>query len=223
MKLVDKNFSLQYPSAVIFDWDNTLVDSWSLIHESINHALKEFGLPIWSFEETQINIHRSIKDTMPLHFGDKWVEATEVYRSFYRDIGHRIKFLPHADRTLEELNKRHIPIFIISNKKNYLLEMEIEKFGWGKFFKYTIGSGDMELDKPSGMGVEFVLEKISMKPSEKIWFVGDSVTDMETAHNTGCAPIFFGEDDYMSDRYSHCRPKVYFANHTELSKYLSII
>ena len=38
----------QLPKAVIFDWDNTVVDTWPLIYYSINKMLEEIGHQKWS-------------------------------------------------------------------------------------------------------------------------------------------------------------------------------
>ena len=41
---------LTRPRAVIFDWDNTLVDSWVCIRESYNMTFRHFGMPEWSLD-----------------------------------------------------------------------------------------------------------------------------------------------------------------------------
>ncbi len=220
MLLLDKSYALSHPQAVVFDWDNTLVDSWLLIHEALNFTFKKFGKETWSLEKTKIKIHRSIKDTLPILFQDDWQDAVKIYRNYYESIQRNLKPFDYAEETLRALHSRKIPICIVTNKKNHLIDNEIKMFGWEKYFEYVVASGDLELDKPSPIGVNFVLEKIHKTPSKDIWFVGDSVTDMETAYNSGCLPVFFGEDDYESDRYKNCRPKVYFPDHKSLSNYL---
>lgn len=223
MNLVDKSYNLLKPSAVLFDWDNTLVDSWPLIHEAINHTLKKFGKDVWSLEETKIKVHRSMKDMLPEYFSNDWQEAVKVYRSYYANIQDGLGILDKADHTLEVLSNKNIPVCVVTNKKNTLIQREIENLQWAKYLKAVIGSGDVPADKPSVDGVQSVLGSINMSAGSNIWFVGDSVTDMETAYNSGCAPVFFGNDDYMGDRYKGCRPKVQFANHKALSEYLTNI
>jgi phosphoglycolate phosphatase len=220
MHLLDKSYTLSYPKAIVFDWDNTLVDSWTLIHESLNFTFEKFGKEKWSLAKTKINIHRSIKDTLPELFHDDWKEAVKVYRAYYESIQNRLQPLELAEETLRMAHSKKIPICIVTNKKNHLIHNEIHTLGWKKYFEYIVGSGDLEYDKPSPIGVEFVLNKINKKPDKSIWFVGDSVTDMETAYNSNCVPVFFGEDDYNSDRYKLCRPKVHFQDHKILSDYL---
>lgn len=223
MHLVDKSYKLLAPKAVLFDWDNTLVDTWDLIHESINYIFSKHGMHTWTIEETKIRIHRSLKDTLPKYFPETWEDVAEDYRSYYADHADRTKLLPKAKDTLDILSESDIPICVVTNKKNWLMRKELDLLKLGNYFKSIVGSGDVELDKPAVFGVEKVLGDISKKPSEEIWFVGDSVTDMETAYNSGCVPVFFGEDDYNDDRFQHCRPKVYFRTHHEMSQYLKDI
>ncbi len=54
--------SLPYPKAVIFDWDDTLVDGWPAIHEATNDTLTTFGLEPWTYEQTRANVRRSMRD-----------------------------------------------------------------------------------------------------------------------------------------------------------------
>ena len=220
MKILDKGYNLRQPKAIIFDWDNTLVDSWELIHESVNTTLVKYGKEPWSLDKTKINIHRSMRDTVFENFSDSWEEVSSFYRSCYSAIMDKLQPLPDAEQSLQLTLDKGIYSTIISNKKNTFLTKEIKNLQWDKYFQATIGSGDLEQDKPSPMPVHEVLKNVDIDPGEEVWFVGDTVTDMETAYNAKCVPVFFGEDDYHSSRYEHCRPKVYFQNHKLFSKYL---
>jgi phosphoglycolate phosphatase len=220
MDLVDESYKVSKPKAVVFDWDNTLVDTWDLIHESLNYVLSKYGMETWSLSETKIRIHKSLKDTLPQYFPDNWQEIADIYRGYYSEHLDTTKPLPKAKDTLDILMEHNIPICVVTNKRNWLMHKELNLLKWNKYFKSIVGSGDVKLDKPEIFGVEKVLRDISKIPGEDIWFVGDSVTDMETAHNSGCVPVFFGEDDYNDDRFKHCRPKIYFKTHHEMSVYL---
>ena len=43
----------QRPRAILFDWDNTLVESWGVIHEALNLTLAAMGHAHWTREETE--------------------------------------------------------------------------------------------------------------------------------------------------------------------------
>lgn len=60
--------TLTRPKAILFDWDNTLVDSWAAIQDAQNHTLTAFGLEPWTLEETRQRVRGSMRDTYPQLF-----------------------------------------------------------------------------------------------------------------------------------------------------------
>ena len=220
MIIHDTNHKISTPEIVIFDWDNTLVDAWEPIHYAIQATLRAFNKPTWPLSETKIRIHRSIRDTIPQYFPEySEEEVTTVYRNAYKEVQNSIKPLEHAIKTLDLLRSTHIEIAIISNKQNTLLNKEIDTLGWREFFYIILGSGDLEEDKPSKITVEEALKQKNVS-TDKIWFIGDSPTDMETAYNSGCLPVLFGNREYMDSLYTHCKPKLHCYDHEQLSSYI---
>ena len=56
---------LRRPKAVIFDWDNTLIDSWSAIHDAQNHTFAQFGMRPWTMDEIRRRVRGSMRDSYP--------------------------------------------------------------------------------------------------------------------------------------------------------------
>lgn len=221
MNLIDKSYTLLKPRAIIFDWDNTLVDSWDLIHESVNSTLVKYGKSPWSLEETKLKIHKSNKNTLPEYFPDEdWKEVGEFYRNCYINIKNRLKPLPDVENTLKAIADKKIHVSLVSNKFGPILKEEVQALRMDKYFKVVIGAGDLKDDKPSPITVHAALIDTGLNPSDEVWFIGDTITDMETAYNSSCAPVLFGDSDYTDKSYDHCRPKVHFANHALLSQYI---
>ena len=48
---------LELPRAVLFDWDNTLVDTWATIAECYRATFAAFGLSPWTEEEVRRRAH----------------------------------------------------------------------------------------------------------------------------------------------------------------------
>ena len=48
------------PRAVLFDWDNTLVDTWATIHDAMNTTLTAMGHPTWTFDETRQRVRKAL-------------------------------------------------------------------------------------------------------------------------------------------------------------------
>ena len=74
------------PRAILFDWDNTLVDSWATIHEALNICMAAMDKPAWSLAETKQRVRLSLRESFPVHFGERWEEARQIYLDHFRAI-----------------------------------------------------------------------------------------------------------------------------------------
>jgi len=92
------------------------------------------------------------------------------------------------------LASKNIKLGVVSNKKANILMKEIEFLEWSKFFNVVIGSGDAEKDKPAPEPIFLALEKVGLKASGEIWFVGDTIVDWQAAEASGCQAIALGSE-----------------------------
>jgi phosphoglycolate phosphatase len=185
---------LSIPKAVIFDWDNTLVNTWPLIHNAMAETLTRYGQTPWTLQETKERVAKSLRDAFPTLFGDKWEEAGKLYQSTYqRDHLDKLEVLPLSEDVLKFLHEKGVYLAIVSNKKGYNLRKEAEHLGWAKYFDKLVGSDDAANDKPHRDPVDMALEGSGLQSGDEVWFVGDTAIDLECAKNTGCVPILYGE------------------------------
>src|SRR3954468_17257394 len=89
------NMLLPAPKAVIFDWDNTLVDTWPIIHAALNATFREWKLPEWTMEQTTSRVRKSMRDSFPEIFGKEWEKAGAFYQKQYK-ANHLMKLEPLA-------------------------------------------------------------------------------------------------------------------------------
>ena len=188
------------PEAIIFDWDNTLVNTWPVIHHALVETFIRMGAEPWSLEETKRKVGKSLRDHFPALFGDKWEEAGKIYTETYRANNLKtLEGLPEALDMLDYIGGLDLYRAVISNKQGPVLRTEAEHMGWAKYFHKIIGAHDAKRDKPFPDPVFLALEGSGIEPSEKVWFVGDTITDVETALVTGCTPIFYGDGKLPED------------------------
>lgn len=186
--------ALPKPKAVIFDWDNTLVDTWPLIHAAIDKTMIAMNKEPWGLEKVRDNVHKSMRESFPIIFGDDWQKAGEIYKNTYRAIHlDQIQLLPNALELMNKLEEKGVMQFLVSNKIGLTLRKEAEKIGVDKKFFALIGAGDANTDKPSVAPVDLALmgSGIDLK-KDVVWFVGDTIADIECAYNSGCLPVLFG-------------------------------
>jgi phosphoglycolate phosphatase len=185
---------LPRPRAILFDWDNTLIDSWATIHEALNAVMAAMERPLWSLQETKERVRLSLRESFPMHFGDRWEEARRIYLDVFTAIHlERLSPLPGRDELLGELFREGIYLGVVSNKTGSLLRREAQRIGWWSFFGRVVGAGDAAVDKPDAAPVALALEPSGMRASEAVWFVGDTGIDMECALNSGCVPVLLGK------------------------------
>lgn len=198
------------PQAVIFDWDNTLIDSWHSILDAQNHTLAAFGLPLWSMEEAQQRTRGSMRDTFPVLFGDRWREAGEVfYRRFTERHMQTLQPLPDAEELLHQLHADGFYLAVVSNKKGDLLRREAEYLGWDGLFGRIVGACDAIRDKPSPDPVVLALDGSGIDPGPTVWFAGDADIDLECAANAGCVPILVREQPPLPGEFDPHPPAVH--------------
>lgn len=186
--------SLPKPKAVIFDWDNTLVNTWPIIHAALEATFLQMGREPWSFEQTCMRVRKSMRDSFPEIFGEGWERAGELYQKHYRN-NHLLKLepLPLALELLEKIREKGLHCVVVSNKKGPNLRQEITHLNWGRYFDGIVGADDAARDKPFVDPVHLVFTGSDIRPGPDVWFIGDSDIDLECARNTGCTAILYGE------------------------------
>ncbi len=186
--------TLAKPSAIIFDWDNTLVNTWPIIHTALNATLVAKGLPEWTFDMTRSRVKKSMRDSFPEVFGENWKEAGEIYQAEYRKHHlSKLESLDGAESLLKSIKASGIFCVVVSNKKGDNLRMEIENIGWGHYFQAVVGAQDAAKDKPYNAPVELAFKDSVLPLDKSVWFIGDSEIDLECAGNCGVSAILYGD------------------------------
>jgi phosphoglycolate phosphatase len=189
---------LKKPKAVIFDWDNTLVDTWPLIQYAIDETLQEMGREPWGLEKVRDSVHKSMRESFPEIFGESWEKAGEVYKNTYRSIHlNKLRFLPSALELMKTIHEHGILQFIVSNKIGVTLRKETKQLGIDDLCFAVVGAHDANHDKPSKDPVELaLLGSDIVLGSDEIWFIGDTIADVECAYNSNCTPIVYGHSSH---------------------------
>jgi phosphoglycolate phosphatase len=201
------------PRALIFDWDNTLVDTFGVITTCYNATFAHFGMPAWSEEETRSRAHNSLRDAFPRLFGDRWEEARTVfYRTFDSVHLAHLRCMPGAETLLSALSARGLYLAVVSNKTGASLRKEVSHLGWDRFFTRVVGATDAAQDKPAIDPVQLALDPAPFEAGEHVWFVGDTHVDLECAHNAGCLPVLLRDSSPQAHEFTDFPPRVHVRN-----------
>lgn len=205
------------PKALLFDWDNTLVDTWATIHHVLEQTFLAFGREPWTPQEVRQRVRASARDTFPALFGENAEAATRhFYETFERCHLEQLRALPGAAEGLARLGERRLYLAVVSNKTGDYLRREAEVLGWDGHFRRLIGATDAARDKPAVDPVELALQGSGFVRGPEVWFVGDTDIDMACARNAGCTGVLLREAAPRDDEFAEGRPHVHVADFDEL-------
>ena len=209
------------PEAVLWDWDNTLVDAWAGIAAALNVVLAAYDMPAWTLEQARARIRGSVRDTFPDMFGPDWRRAADMLQAAMQ-AGHldHLRPMPGAGAALDQA--AGLKLAVVSNKEGRILRREVAHLGWTGRFGAIVGAGDAAADKPHPAPVWYALAAIGVKPGRKVWYVGDTGSDMLAARAAGCTAVLVGDashdgglgalEDIGAAPHLHCRDAMAFAS-----------
>lgn len=200
--IVPLDQAISRPKAILFDWDNTLVDTESMIFEAFNAARVGVGLAPFDEETYSVLPHYSLKDAGAKIFGDKYKDAEKIFYNHIEKFHlEKLEFLEGASELLSYLAQQDIYLGVVSNKNGVLLRREVQHLKATHYFRKIIGSRDTISDKPSIVPVKEALSEADFSTMADVWFVGDSIVDVDCARSSGCIPfvVGYGEASQQSD------------------------
>lgn len=181
------------PVAVLWDWDNTLVDGWAAIEAGLNATFRAFAMPEWDRAMVLARVRGSLRDTFPGMFGAEWERARDIfYAEILRTHLAVLTPMPGAVAALAAA-ARVAPQGVVSNKQGPLLRAEAAHLGWAAQFGTLVGAGDAAADKPDAAPLLMALEALGVPPSREVWYIGDTALDMAAARAAGCRAVLLGD------------------------------
>ena len=194
------------PRALVFDWDNTLVDTWSTIHEALVATFAVMGLEPWTLAETKLRVRHSLSNAFPALFGSRWEEARQVYLDHFTAIHlERLAPIVGAAELLHEARDIGFHLAVLSNKTGGMLRREAEHLGWRGHFARLVGAGDASADKPDPAAMALALEGSGFNGAD-VWYIGDTALDMECAARAGCVGVLVGPVDQLDEGFRRYPP-----------------
>jgi phosphoglycolate phosphatase len=199
------------PPAILWDWDNTLVDGWAAIEAGLNETFRAFAMPEWDRTMVLARVRGSLRDTFPGMFGAEWERARDI---FYAAVTARhldvLDPMPGAAAALG-VAARVAPLGVVSNKQGPLLRAEARHLGWDRHFGALVGAGDAAADKPDPAPMTMALAAMGVPASPGIWYVGDTAMDMQAARRAGFVAVLLGDASHDGG-IATANPDLHFAD-----------
>lgn len=173
-------------TAVIFDWDGTLLDSYHADSQAYLSMFRELGVP-WRIRELRrhyspdwYSVYRAaqIPET-------RWVEADTLWRRFYR--AHKPKLMRGARNVLGHVARRHRMGLVTSGDRERV-ETQLREFELLKLFPSRVCGGETERNKPDPGPLLRALEELGVRAEECV-YVGDTPEDLAMSRAAGVRAI----------------------------------
>lgn len=177
-----------WPSALLFDLDGTLADSFAAIGLALNRALAELALPARDLAWTRAHVGRGavelVRDAVAPAGEDAMRTAGAAFARHYEAIyREQTPPLPGADEVLELAAAcTGGRVAIVSNKQARFSRGWLEHWGLGRHVAIVAGPDSYGARKPDAAAVLPVLEELGVAAGEAL-LVGDMEVDAITGRN----------------------------------------
>ena len=177
--------------AIVWDWDNTLLNSRRAAELALNDLATQKGLPPPT-EADIINVLGSRRGeywlkNYPMDVWDALHQYLDIYQKYAKT---EVSLFPETEAVLSIVRDHRVPQLIASNKDQYIIDEEIRRFHLDGYFEKIVGGKGMEVAKPTKAFANLVLGK---KWPKRILMIGDGESDMDFAKTMGAYALFVRE------------------------------
>lgn len=192
-----------YPAAVVWDLDGTLVESAPDLAAALNTVLEARGLAAHSVDTVRLMIGAGVPKLIERGFraanatlsGDELQAVVPQFMEIYSDCATRNTYLiDHARETLELMGKAGVAQGLCTNKPISVTRKILAALDIDRYFGSVIGGDSTAGRKPDPLPLLTCIENLSVSPSETV-MVGDSGADVGAARAAG-VPVIIVPDGY---------------------------
>lgn len=188
-------------SCIIFDLDGTLTRTNQLIFDTFNHVTEKYiGKTFTPDEITKMFGPPEDVAIERLVGNGKKGEAMDDFYSYYEKHHPRLaKTYAGIEEILSFLKSKRIILAIFTGKGRQSTLISLDLLKIRKYFDLIITGSDVENHKPSGEGINKIMNRYSLKQSQ-VLMVGDAVADVRAAREAGVRMAAVLWDSYGKDK-----------------------
>lgn len=184
--------------AVLFDLDGTVLDTLPDLNACMNEALKRFGCPPVTMEQSRAFVGHGGKQYAAMALPPEKKQEVDAFYALYKAVhmqwdNVRTKPFPQEGECLAALKAAGLRLAVVTNKSqgaaDVLKDTLLKDYG----FAAILGNREGVPVKPDPATTFEALRLLGVSPAEAV-FVGDGDTDVQTAKNAGmrCISVLWG-------------------------------
>jgi len=189
-------------SVVAFDLDGTLADTAPDLTASLNHALAALGRPPVSGAQVRHMVGHGARALLQKGLaatGEMTPELVDrgfpIFLEYYEaHIADHSRPFEGLEPALDALADDGVKLVVCTNKLEGLSRTLIDALGWRDRFVALVGGDTLPVRKPDPAPLFEAIRRAGGGPAA---FIGDSITDTDTAKAAGipCVAVSFGFSD----------------------------
>lgn len=190
-----KREAQDWPLAVVFDLDGTLVDSAHDLADALNYALGLRGYGMFPLARVKEMIGGGIPKLLEQAIRAHGVSEAELlpmaadFLYYYQEnLVRRTTLYDGAAELLETLKCEGRRLGLCTNKQHQLTTGIVEQLGIAQYFGAINGEREDQARKPSPAPLLGVLHELDVRPENAV-MVGDNSADVECAKAAGAVPV----------------------------------
>ena len=187
---------------IAFDLDGTLADTAPDLTDALNHALTRMGRACVPAAMVRPMVGHGARALLKRGLAATGAadealvdEGFPAFMTYYQShIADRSYPFEGVEAALDGLAEAGATLAICTNKSESLARSLVAAFGWQHRFAAIVGGDTLPVRKPDPAPLRLAIERGGGGPAA---FVGDSITDTDTARAAGipCVALSFGFSD----------------------------
>jgi phosphoglycolate phosphatase len=184
-----------WPLAVVFDLDGTLIDSAHDLADALNYTMGLRGHPPFPVAQVKEMVGGGIPKLVERALRAHGVPDAELlplaadFLNYYRDnLVRRTSLYDGAAELLETLKCEGRRLGLCTNKQHQFTVDIVEQLGIAKYFGAINGEREDQARKPAPAPLLSVLHALGVRPEDAV-MVGDNSADVECAKAAGAVPV----------------------------------
>lgn len=181
--------------AVIFDLDGTLLDTVADIADAVNQALEAYGWNPQSLEKYRELVGAGLNELLELLLQDYAYDSSffqafraEVVSAYTQRLTNKTSPYPGVHALLGQLQHQGFPRAVLSNKEHDKAHQMVDHFFRDHQLSPIMGAQPSFPIKPDPTSAVHIAQALALPP-ERIIYLGDTPTDVQTAQRAGMLPL----------------------------------